>query len=330
LGFAFGNAGNAVGTIGRALSASSVGFDYTTLYGAGIWGDSGSKIDVGALATADDSTALIAANYSTYSPTVDIRNYSTNAASELIYASTFGGGDFTVFDSGTVRISDVKNDQASFGDPSCGPGFMAIQLGQTGMTNCNNYTLLGSNDGNTYLNSSGTGLIHIRHANFDLATIDAFGNMNVVGNLSKGGGSFKIDHPLDPANKYLYHSFVESPDMMNVYNGNIVTDVHGWATVQLPDYFEALNRDFRYQLTVIGQFAQAIVQRKVENNRFTIRTSKPGVEVSWQVTGIRQDAWANAHRIPTEVEKSAAERGHYLHPELFGAPEELRAKSTKK
>jgi hypothetical protein len=148
------------------------------------------------------------------------------------------------------------------------------------------------------------------------------GNLNVLGNLSKGGGSFKIDHPLDPANKYLYHSFVESPDMMDIYNGNVVTDTRGVATVVLPDYFGALNRDFRYQLTVIGQFAQAIVARKIDNNHFVIRTSKPEVEVSWQVTGIRQDAYANAHRIPVEEAKPPQEQGRYLHPELFGASAE--------
>jgi hypothetical protein len=90
--------------------------------------------------------------------------------------------------------------------------------------------------------------------------------------------------------------------------------------VVLPVYFEALNRDFRYQLTVIGQFAQAIVASKVSKNQFVIRTSKPGVEVSWQVTGIRQDAYANADRIPVEEEKPANERGFYLHPEAFGQP----------
>jgi hypothetical protein len=146
------------------------------------------------------------------------------------------------------------------------------------------------------------------------------GNLNVTGKLTKGSGSFKIDHPLDPANKYLSHSFVESPDMMNVYNGNITTDRHGLATVLLPDYFEALNGDFRYQLTVIGQFAQAIVAKKIASNHFVIRTNKPGVEVSWQVTGIRHDAYANAYRIPTEEDKPAAEQGYYLHPEVFGQP----------
>ncbi|MBL7828309.1 MAG: hypothetical protein JNJ57_16885 [Saprospiraceae bacterium] len=129
------------------------------------------------------------------------------------------------------------------------------------------------------------------------------GKTHVQGTLSKSGGSFKIDHPQDPANKYLQHSFVESPDMMNVYNGNIVTDGTGSAVVELPAYFETLNRDFRYQLTCIGQFAQVIVAEKIKNNQFTIKTDKPSVEVSWQVTGIRHDPWAERNRIEPELEK---------------------------
>jgi hypothetical protein len=145
----------------------------------------------------------------------------------------------------------------------------------------------------------------------------------VTGTLSKGAGSFKIDHPLDPENKYLQHSFVESPDMMNVYNGNIVTDANGEAAVELPDYFEALNKDFRYQLTVIGEFAQAIVSEEIQNNRFTIRTDKPNIKVSWQVTGIRRDPFANANRIEVEVAKTGKELGKYAHPEAWGKSETL-------
>jgi len=151
------------------------------------------------------------------------------------------------------------------------------------------------------------------------------GKVTVTGTLTKPAGSFKIDHPLDPANKYLYHSFVESPDMKNVYDGNVVTDERGFATVTLPDWFEALNRDFRYQLTVLGGgevWAQARIARKIESNAFVIQTSAPRIEVSWQVTGIRQDAWANAHRIQVEEEKPELEQGTYLHPELFGQPED--------
>ncbi|MBL7765598.1 MAG: hypothetical protein JNJ58_05865 [Chitinophagaceae bacterium] len=146
------------------------------------------------------------------------------------------------------------------------------------------------------------------------------GDVSVLGNLSKSGGTFKIDHPQDPENKYLIHSFVESPDMMNVYNGNITTDANGFAIVSLPSYFEAENKDFKYQLTVIGTFAQAIIKEEVTANQFVIQTSQPNVKVSWQVTGVRQDAWANANRVVPELEKSAADKGYYLHPELFGKP----------
>lgn len=161
------------------------------------------------------------------------------------------------------------------------------------------------------------------------------GNVLIAGSLSKSGGSFKIDHPLDPDNKYLYHSFVESPDMMNVYNGVVTTDARGYAVVTMPEWFETLNRDFRYQLTVVDQgdsdeFVQAkIVGGGMHDGQFNVRTSAPNTMVSWQVTGIRQDAWANAHRIPVEEEKSAFERGHYLHPELYGHGPEAGMEAAK-
>ena len=148
------------------------------------------------------------------------------------------------------------------------------------------------------------------------------GDVDVQGKLTKTMGTFKIDHPLDPENKYLYHSFVESPDMMNIYNGNITTDENGDAAVEMPDYFDSLNKDFRYQLTVIGQFAQAIVANKMKGNRFMIKTNAPNVEVSWMVTGVRQDAYADKNRVQVEVNKSESERGFYLHPEVFNQPEE--------
>ncbi len=147
------------------------------------------------------------------------------------------------------------------------------------------------------------------------------GDVEITGTLSKGSGTFKIDHPLDPANKYLYHSFVESPDMMNIYNGNVVTDGDGNANVILPDWFEALNIDFRYQLTVIGSFAQAIISEEVNSNQFSIRTDKPNVKVSWQVTGVRNDPYARANRIQVEENKPEKERGRYLHPISLGLPE---------
>ncbi|KPL08107.1 hypothetical protein AMJ85_08840 [candidate division BRC1 bacterium SM23_51] len=151
------------------------------------------------------------------------------------------------------------------------------------------------------------------------------GNVNINGTLTKTLGSFKIDHPLDPANKYLYHSFVESPDMMNVYNGCVVLDGNGEAVVTLPDWFEALNKDFRYQLTAIGAPGPNLyVAEEIHGNQFRIAGGGPGLKVSWQVTGIRQDAYANAHRIPVEEVKPTEEQGTFLHPDEHGQP---RAKS---
>ncbi len=147
------------------------------------------------------------------------------------------------------------------------------------------------------------------------------GKVRVTGNLQKGGGSFIIDHPLDPENKYLYHSFVESPDMMNIYNGNVILDSKGEAWVDLPDWFGALNRDFRYQLTAIGAPGPNLyIAAPVQNNRFQIAGGQPGAQVSWQVTGIRQDPYANRHRIPVEEDKPASEQGTYLHPDAYDQP----------
>ncbi|MDQ2809430.1 MAG: hypothetical protein M3Z04_21350 [Chloroflexota bacterium] len=150
------------------------------------------------------------------------------------------------------------------------------------------------------------------------------GNVQITGNLSKGGGSFKIDDPLDPANKYLSHSFVESPDMKNIYDGVAVLDTTGHAWVALPDWFQTLNRDFRYQLTCIGGYAPVYVAQEMANNHFQIAGGQAGLKVSWQVTGIRQDPYADRYRIPVVEDKPAGEQGTYLHPELYGQPETKR------
>jgi hypothetical protein len=205
----------------------------------------------------------------------------------------------------------------------------------------------GSNSGYGVIgfSNSGYGVIGFTHSGY---AAYLGGNVVITGNLQKGGGSFKIDHPIDPANKYLHHSFVESPDMKNVYDGMVALDNKGEAEIELPDWFGALNKDFRYQLTAIGApgpnlyIAEEISDTSTTTNcssdssssnqnnnnnsndssNFKIAGGTSGMKVSWQVTGIRKDPWANANRIRVEEDKPAKERGYYIYPDLYGQPEE--------
>ena len=139
--------------------------------------------------------------------------------------------------------------------------------------------------------------------------------------MHTSGTVVRLDHPLDPENKYLYHSSVSSPDMMNIYNGMVLLDSKGEAVVALPDWFQSLNGEFRYQLTPVGAPGRDLyVAEEVQNNQFKIAGGAPGLKVSWQVTGIRHDAFAEQNRTPVEAEKPEGERGLYLHPEAFGQP----------
>jgi hypothetical protein len=319
----FANAGSSTSSNGVVAEGATGVAAYTTVAGSiALYGDAGSTTG---------SNGVVA-----YGAT-GVAGYATVAGSIGVYGN--GGSS-----SGSAGVSGTGGTYGAYGYSASGYGIYGTTPsagvdGVHGISASENSGVAGINDNSTagfgvygqaaspggvgggfYNTSTGDALFAYEQNGGYAAFFD--GNVDVDGNLSKAGGSFKIDHPLDPANKYLYHSFVESPDMMNIYNGNATTDASGSAVVTLPEWFETLNRDFRYQLTVMGQFAQAIVASKVANHQFTIKTDKPNVEVSWQVTGIRQDAWANAHRIPVEVSKAPADRGLYLHPELFGAPPE--------
>jgi hypothetical protein len=236
----------------------------------------------------------------------------TNAANMSgVYGENSSTGNFGYLGGGSYAVR---------GSSSSGIGVYGYN------SSSGNYGYLGSTVYGVYgeCNSSGYGVYGLNTGNGPAGYFG--GNVTVTGTLTKGGGSFRIDHPLDPANKYLYHSFVESPDMMNIYNGNVTTDANGNATIVLPEWFEALNKDFRYQLTVIDgsdRFVHAKVVSEIENNRFTIRTNYGSVKVSWQVTGIRHDPFAETHRMQVEVEKTGRERGKYIHPKEYGVSETL-------
>jgi hypothetical protein len=260
----------------------------------------------------------------------------------------YGSGTTGVFGTGTTGVSGYGSTYGVSGSAEYGPGVYGTgasgQIGVAGAGTSGSTGVSGTSDtgiGVSGVSTSGTGVS--ASAGGVGPAVNAYGNGSVTGVLAgsyKGYAGwfngnvtvegtfyastkdFKIDHPVDPANKYLFHASVESSEMKNIYDGTVTTDAQGEATVQLPEWFEALNTDFRYQLTVIGQFAQAIVAKKIENNQFQIKTTLPSVEVSWQVTGVRQDAYAKAHPLQVEEDKPEKERGFYIHPELYGAPEE--------
>jgi len=146
------------------------------------------------------------------------------------------------------------------------------------------------------------------------------GDIRVEGNVISGRALTLADDPRDPANAELASTPVNASAMLNVFSGNVTTDAKGEAVVQLPGYFEATNTDPRYQLTVVGQFAQAIVAREIKDNRFMIRTDKPDVKVSWQVTGVRSDPYAKTHPFQADRAKPASERGKYYDPQAYGQP----------
>jgi len=290
-------------------------------------------------ASATGNSAAVVGNDNSGAGAGAVVGTSTNGAGVLgsgitgLYGNGEGGDGYGVFASGNTGVYGSGDAVGVYGTSASSTGVIGISTNYVGVYGSGSTGVTGVSSGgpgvyaqsdtgwavDAYGTSTATGVL-AGSANGWAAWFN--GDVEVDGNLSKSGGSFKIDHPLDPTNKYLYHSFVESPDMKNIYDGNVTTNANGEALVTLPQWFETLNRDFRYQLTAIGQFAQVIVASEISNHQFIIKTDKPNVKVSWQVTGIRQDPWANAHRIPVEELKSSKERGSYLHPELYGAPQE--------
>jgi hypothetical protein len=172
-------------------------------------------------------------------------------------------------------------------------------------------------------NGAGAG-IHGTETSSNPAALAALfdGNVRINGNLTVTGtkSGFRIDDPRDPVHRTLTHTPVESDALSVVYTGNVRTGRDGHATVRLPAYAAAVAGAWRYQLTPIGRFGQAIVEREVRGGRFVIRTEYGGTKVSWSVTGLRRDAFARKHPFRAVQAKAGIERGRYLHPDLYGRP----------
>lgn len=317
-----GSASGVFGTVVSGTATTGVGVQGTHLgLGVGVRGDS-----VGGVAVQGQGQTVGVQGYVTTSGaagTVGVYGSNSNASGTGVkgeHLATTGttAGVWGLTGSTNANAVGVLGEVSSLVPGAFSAGVRAVNHG-TGGNGVGLYALHEGSGYGVYATTTGaTG-----YAGYFSGRVFVSGNLQVGGTLSKAAGSFKIDHPLDPANKYLSHSFVESPDMMNIYNGTVTTDEKGYATVTLPDWFEALNQDFRYQLTVIDaadsdEFVLAKVVKEVQDNRFTVRSSAGGVKVSWQVTGVRHDAYARDRRVPTEEFKSESERGMFLYPQGFG------------
>ncbi len=230
------------------------------------------------------------------------------------------GGISTVWTSSTGVVAGSGGGGGGGGDSSSATGGAGALYG-------------GGGGGDGTSGASGILVITYTSTGIDLrlsATVT--GNASAISALSKGSGSFVIDHPLDPKNKLLYHSFFESPDAKNIYDGTALLDRDGEVVIELPAYFLALNKDFRYLASPLGESMPRLhLKREVYRKRFlwlipygpplfTLAGGEPKGEVSWQVTGIRHDPFILARPIIPEVEKGPdqiADKGEYICPECY-------------
>jgi hypothetical protein len=324
-----------------------VAYDYATtsyaIYGygtyAGVYGDSpyvavwGNGTDWGLYATASGSGeygvegydevgyGVFGSNATTSYPAAEFANQAGAGTSGVAVIGISASGSASTIKGGVDFFDAAGEFEGPNGvigtassDSTYGHGLTGISAGSSGAG------VYGYNTG-----SSGSAV----YGNDDSGSSTAYagyfvGNVEISGTLNGTALAVKVDDPTDPANKYLSHASVQSPELKTFYDGTVVLDGSGQAEVTLPSYFQALNKDFRYQLTCIGGYAPVYIAREVENNAFRIAGGAPGMKVSWTVTGVRHDAYATAHPLVVETQKSAEEQGRYISPRELGVAAELK------
>jgi hypothetical protein len=290
-------------------------------FGVGLWGNSNQAGGTGVVATSDgngvDSYSFSAdpnsAAVTGYADSgVGVAGYSDGAAPGVDGASTLDDGVRGISSTADLNHAGVAgytttDGAAVKGVDSLGSG---LGVGVWGVTD----------DG---IGVAGTAYA-AGYAGYFSGKVAIVGNVDLYGKITVGQKNFRIDHPLDPQNRYLLHTCVESSEMKNIYDG-VAQLEKGAAWVELPEWFEALNGDFRYQLTAVsGPAARLHVAEEISDGRFKIAGGEDGMKVCWQVTGTRRDRWAAANPVDVEQEKPEAERGRYLEPSLYDEPEEKR------
>ncbi len=297
-------------------STNGYGLYGTSESSVGVYGRS--NTDYGVVAVSTENNALRAISSGTTRSTIDARNTRSYTA---IYGQITSTGYFTetvptVY--GAIHGNNLYTGPGVIGQSTGGWGVWG-SAGKVGVYGSGydgmNAFALGPQGSGIYARAT-DGWPHDSWA----ATFD--GRVRIRGSLNVDGTkNFRIDHPLDPANQYLQHAAIESSEVLNLYTGNAVLDEKGEAVIELPAWFAAINRDFRYQLTPVGGFAPLYVASEVRDNHFTIAGGTPGLKVSWEVTALRSDPYMRDHPFEVEVEKPEFERGTYLYPAGYGQPE---------
>lgn len=204
---------------------------------------------------------------------------------------------------------------------------VASGIGSSGFGGANGDGIYGTATGNlgygvTGFVTTGTSAIGV-YGYADAGSATRYGGFfdNDLG--SSGVKTFLIDHPLDPSNKLLKHFSMESPEVLNMYRGNVVLGPNGEGTVTLPSYFESINnQNYSYHLTPVGAPAQLYIKQEISNKEFVIAGGTPGMKVSWTVYAERNDPYLqqNPDERQVEIQKTGAIAGKYVSPGLYGMP----------
>lgn len=260
---------------------------------------------------------------------------SSNANNSAVYGQSTGAargltGEVTSTASGDAAVRG-NNLRTTGGIGVEGVGFNGVS-GQTNYRDGygvfgQNFDLTGPLTSNS-VGVGGVGYIGVLGQSIDVvngAGLASLDNAIILGDLVVSGTkNFRIDHPLDPENKYLNHFSIESNEVLNIYRGTVAFDADGNAIVQLPNWFDAVNKNASYQLTPIGGYAPIYIAKKIKDGRFVISGGMAGMEVSWAVYAERNDPYLQQNPEAKEVEeyKSAREVGKYLRPDLYNKTSE--------
>jgi hypothetical protein len=275
-------------------------------YGIDAWSGKGIR------AAADSATCIRAeSNCGNATATVLSSVYTGSASYDHIAVSGYSrpadyygiGGKF---EGGYIGVDARVN-------PTANMGYMGVRGSVFGGSGTN-YGVAGSATG------AGTNLGVYGYATGGALNLAGYfdGDILVSGNITKSASTLAIDHPTDPDNEFLQQAEVVSDNLKAVYDGIVTLGADGAAIVQLPDYIESFCGDFRYQLTCVGGYAPVYVSSKIEGSKFAIAGGTSGLEVSWQITGLRKDKYAQANPLEVEKKKSPSEQGKYMHPQLYG------------